>query len=366
MQLMIMSLVLAAGSVIQPASKPPTTGGPAPAVVSVEDPLEFKSDTLVPSWATKAADRNAALAYLSADNNLPRTLGEALAEIDWDKVPTAPGGEIPEPFAKASKVFSEGCEQSVRTMLIASTRERCDFELEYEGGVSMLMPHLGRMRQLARTLRFDARQEFLAGRPGQAAERVAAMYRMAAHVSNDRILISSLVSNAIAALATEEARVLAASGTLQAKDAEVLRAAIGRVLTSDPFRGKEAMMTERDLLLNWLRLAMNRGEKSAEAVMGLLAGTDTPGLVQELRDLKGEALDREIARAQEGYDEVLAAWGTPDASAKFQVINSRVLKGEFGVVARVAMPSFEKAYINIEKQVKELGELDQKFAAISK
>jgi hypothetical protein len=331
MQLMIMSLVLAAGSVIQPASKPPTTGGPAPAVVSVEDPLEFKSDTLVPSWATKAADRNAALAYLSADNNLPRTLGEALAEIDWDKVPTAPGGEIPEPFAKASKVFSEGCEQSVRTMLIASTRERCDFELEYEGGVSMLMPHLGRMRQLARTL-----------------------------------LISSLVSNAIAALATEEARVLAASGTLQAKDAEVLRAAIGRVLTSDPFRGREAMMTERDLFLNWLRLAMNRGEKFAEAVMGLLAGTDTPGLVQELRDLKGEALDREIARAQEGYDEILAAWGTPDASAKFQVINSRVLKGEFGVVARVAMPSFEKAYINIEKQVKELGELDQKFAAISK
>jgi hypothetical protein len=189
---------------------------------------------------------------------------------------------------------------------------------------------------------------------------------MAAHVSNDRILISSLVSNAIAALATEEARVLAASGTLQAKDAEVLRAAIGRVLTSDPFRGREAMMTERDLFLNWLRLAMNRGEKFAEAVMGLLAGTDTPGLVQELRDLKGEALDREIARAQEGYDEILAAWGTPDASAKFQVINSRVLKGEFGVVARVAMPSFEKAYINIEKQVKELGELDQKFAAISK
>lgn len=365
MQLMIMSLVLAAGSVIQPASKPPA-GGPAPAAVSVEDPLEFKSDTLVPSWATKAKDRNAALGYLSADNNLPRTLGEAIAEIDWDKVPTAPGGEIPEAFAKASKILADGCLPAVNTLLTASGRERCDFELEYEGGVGMLMPHLGRMRQLARTLRFIARQELLADRPDKAAEHVAAMYRMAAHVSNDRILISSLVSNAIAALATEEARVLAASGGLSAKDAEVLRAAIGRVLTSDPFRGKEAMTTERDLFLNWLRLAMNRGGQSAEAVVELLGSGDNSGLVQELRELKGEALDREIARAQEGYDEVLAAWGTPDAAAKFQVINARVLKGEFGVVARVAMPSFEKAYLNIEKQVKQFAELDEKLAAIGK
>lgn len=368
---LIASLILAAGSVIhagtiQPAGTPPTSRGSALTDISVDDALNFKSDTLIPDWATKPKDRNAALGYLSADTNLPRQLGQAIQDIDWDKVPTSAGGEIPESFAKAAKVYADGCAAAVETALLASTRDRCDFELEYEGGVAMLMPHLGRMRHLTRTLRFDARQELIAGRPAKAAARVGAMFRMAAHVSNDRILISTLVSNAISAMATQEAEVLVASGSLGADDAASLRAAIARVRTEDPFQGRAALTTERDLFLRWLRLAMNRGEHAAQAVVGMLGNADHPEIARELRDLSAEALEREIARAQEGYDEVLAAWGTVDSAAKLQVINARVEKGDFGIIARLAMPSFQKAWTNVEKQLKDLAELDRKLAAIGK
>jgi len=378
MNTLIASLVLAAGTVLQPGGTPPVQPAGGQTVEGFEidlgeaELLSFRDPSLVPSWATKPEDRNAAIGYLTAQSNIPKLLMEAIGEIDWDKVPTS--GEAPESFAKALKLLREGGELAVESCLAASSREKCDFELAYEGGISMLMPHLGMTRTLARLLRFDARAQLIEGHADKAAQRVAAMFRMGRHVTNDRVFISTLVGNAISSLATQEALVLVNTGKLTPADAALLRGAIARVVKDDPFNGKASLVMERDLFLKWFEVAMSRGEATAKAAAAMYSDPSDKmysdpsdkEMQSHLKGLKGESLTREIARAREGYDEVIAAWGTPDTTAKLIAINSRLERGDFGVIARVAMSAFTKSWTNVEKQLKDLAELDELLAAITK
>jgi hypothetical protein len=370
MNTLIACLVLAAGTVLQPGGG----GGTPPAQPANGQPVEgfeidlgdaellnFKDPSLIPSWATKPENRNAALGYLTAQSNLPKLLSDAISEIEWDKVPTS--GEAPEAFTKAAKILRDAGEQAIEDCLAASSREKCDFELSYEGGVSMLMPHLGMTRNLARVLRFDARDQLLQGHADKAAQRVAALFRMGRHVTNDRILISTLVGYSISTLATQEARVLVNSGKLSPADVALLRGAIANIVKDDPFNGKASLVMERDLFLKWFEVAISRGDATAKAAVAMYSDSETKS---HLKGLKGESLTREIGLAREGYDEIIAAWGTPDTTAKLIAINARLEKGEFGVIARVAMPAFTKAWTNVEKQLKDLAELDALLAAIAK
>jgi hypothetical protein len=171
------------------------------------------------------------------------------------------------------------------------------------------------------------------------------------------------VSVAITSLAAEEAAVLLDSGTLTPFDAALLRDAIAAVNTGG-FRAKDALTMERDLFLHWFKLAMNKGDDAALAAATMLAPPEDKDLARRVRALQGEALDRELARAREAYDEVLAAWGTPDTQAKLAVIGERLHKGDFGVIARISMPAFAKAWTSVEKVTKTLKDLDQRLSEI--
>jgi hypothetical protein len=358
MHTLIAVLTLAAGTILQPPSSPQAAADP-----SAQEILNFKDASLIPDWATKPADRNAAIAYLTARASLPKPAEDALMAVEWDKAPKKPGEPPHDTLDAAVKALREGGQPAVNLCLAAAEMSRCDFELAYEGGVSMLMPHLSMTRMLARALRLDARAHLLANRPDLAAMSLRAMFRMSAHVSNDRILISTLVSVAITSLAAEEAAVLLDSGMLTPFDAALLRDAIAAA-NAGGFRAKDALTMERDLFLHWFKLAMNKGDDAALAAAAMLAPSEDKDLARRVRTLKGEALDRELARAREAYDEVLSAWGTVDTQAKLAVIDERLKKGDFGFIARISMPSFNKAWTSIEKLTKTLADLDGRLAQI--
>jgi hypothetical protein len=370
MHTLLAALVLAAGTVLQPASTPPASRGSAltdpPKELAKDEVLGFTDASLLPDWATKPADRNAAVAYLTAHNSLPKGFIDTLMAVEWDKAPKKPGEASDDSFDAAVKALREGGQPSLDLCLSAAALVKCDFELSYEAGVGMLMPHLSMTRALARTLRLDARAHLLDHRPDLAAKRLAAMFAMSAHVANDRVLISTLVSVAIASLAAEEATVLLDAGTLAPADAANLRAAIAAV-TSSGFRAKDALTTERDLFLAWFKLAMNKGDDAAHDLTAMLVNVEDRDLARRVRALQGEALDRELARAREAYDEVLAAWGTPpspDTPAKLAVLEQRLHKGDFGMIARISMPSFNKAWTSLDKVSQSLTTLDQRLAEI--
>ena len=358
-------LVLAAGSFlpVQPAGTPPQ-GQPE---ASAQDILDFTDSRLVPAWAVKPEDRNAAIIYLKATMDFPRETRTEVNDLNWDDVgSTTDPAKLPTAFTAASKKLREGSMLWITLCVEASKLKKYDIENGYEGGVGMLLPHLSHMRALARAMRVEARQLAVEGKRDEAARLVATMIRMSRQVPNDRVLISSLVGLAIGKVGVAEGNALLGSGGLGDAARDDLRQAIASVLTDDPYQLRAAMESERDLFLEWFRLAVVRSPKAPDAVAGLLGQQADPAVVAKIRELKGAALDAEIARAREAYDEVIRGWKSPDAQAALAGISRRVEQGDFGLIARIAMPSFNVGWKNSDQAVADLKALDARLAGEAK
>lgn len=364
MHALVAALVLAAGSLapIQPAA-------PAPAAqpakqVPAQDLLEFTDASLIPAWAVKPADRNAALGYLKALADFPREAREVIGDVNWDQIgATMDPAKMPEAYTKALTALHAGGTQWIRTCVEASTRPRCDFENSYEGGVGMLLPHLSYARTLARGLRVEARSLAIEGKRDEAARIVAATIRMSRHVTHDKILISTLVGVAIGRQGASEAAALLDAGPLGEASKADLRAALAYALTDDPFFGKASLETERDMFLEWFKIAVQKSDQAPRLIAALLGQTERPETAQRIAALKGDKLDAEIARAREAYDEVLRAWGTTDASAKLATISRRIEQGDFGLIAQITMPSFNRSWTSCSETTQTFRDLDARLAA---
>ncbi|MEQ9096728.1 MAG: hypothetical protein RIE32_10745 [Phycisphaerales bacterium] len=89
----------------------------------------------------------------------------------------------------------------------ASRMTECDWGLPEQTGVDTLLPHLGKVRALARVLNVDARRLAAAGDGDRASRRVAGLVRMARHTAEDGAdsIIEWLVGIAVLAFAADAA-----------------------------------------------------------------------------------------------------------------------------------------------------------------
>jgi hypothetical protein len=71
--------------------------------------------------------------------------------------------------------------------------EHCDWGLNYDDGIGMLLPHLTRSRDLARLAALHARSEYARGNRGALPANATAMMTLARHVGRDPIMICLLV-----------------------------------------------------------------------------------------------------------------------------------------------------------------------------
>jgi hypothetical protein len=102
-------------------------------------------------------------------------------------------------------------------LLQAAARPDCNFDRDYgRPSISMLVPELGPLRSAAYLLALDAVCRAADKDYAGAIEDVNAMFRMAAHVGNDPILISMLVSITIEGTAIDTLRHVLASGHIPA------------------------------------------------------------------------------------------------------------------------------------------------------
>jgi hypothetical protein len=76
-------------------------------------------------------------------------------------------------------------------------RRLCDWGLDYNDGISLLLPHLEKGRTLARIAALDARRAFAEGQPGVAGRRAGDMMALARQMGSDYTLISTLVCCAV-------------------------------------------------------------------------------------------------------------------------------------------------------------------------
>ena len=66
-----------------------------------------------------------------------------MSAVGYDKA------KVPEAFTKAAELIRTKGEGTVGELLEASRMKKCDFELSYEKGFMMLLPHLSKIEQRA-------------------------------------------------------------------------------------------------------------------------------------------------------------------------------------------------------------------------
>ncbi|MBO0701131.1 MAG: hypothetical protein J2P46_22230 [Zavarzinella sp.] len=146
--------------------------------------------------AAQAPSTNAAMKYWQAFGLLPALDKdqEKIAE-EWSKVP----------LDAAAKKVIEQSHNSVEYLHRGAKLDRCDWTLDYEDGIWLVLPHLGKARTLARLAALTARSEFERGDAKAGWGHVMDMLRLARHVEVDPIMINQLVGYAIEATAIDAA-----------------------------------------------------------------------------------------------------------------------------------------------------------------
>ena len=257
------------------------------------------------------------------------------------------------PSAEYAKTLTEN--QGVIRQLLRATRIReCDWGVEYSQGFGALMPHLGKLRAATRVLAADSRRLAADGKVEDAAERVAAIFRMARHAAQDPVLISSLVGLAIHNAGKAELEWLATNGHLSDAGRKNIGDAVEQIPASDPFRFHDAIKMERDIALEWIKKEFT-GPAAGRRFLEQFAmpANDDDAAAAEVGKYNAEQLAEGVDMMRPAYDEAIAAWGKPDAVERLRAIEGRVNSGEFGPVAKLMFPALNRSHEAYERGIKD-------------
>jgi hypothetical protein len=127
---------------------------------------------------------NAALQYWQAFSQMP-TPSEAQKKLVED-LTSDPRDPEAEKLLAASQT-------SLMYLHRGAALARCDWGLEYNDGISMLMPHLAKARDLARLAALDARRAFQRGNWKAARRDATSIMVLARHIGRDPVMINLLV-----------------------------------------------------------------------------------------------------------------------------------------------------------------------------
>jgi hypothetical protein len=190
---------------------------------------------------------NAALQYWQAFALSPALDAKQEKRLaDWSK----------EPFDAAALKLIAASEESRRYLLRGAKLRACNWGLDYEDGIGLLLPHLNRARELARLAALHARHELEQGHVDAAADDASAILGLARHVGSVPIAISILVSytieeNAVDLLAAYLPQMQAlAPGIVSTYDALPPAATLQRAY----------LTMEKELTLRWLVKKMRDAE----------------------------------------------------------------------------------------------------------
>lgn len=264
------------------------------------------------------SDQNAALRYWRAFELGDSDSSRVIAEYTPD-----PQAEQWLPTDELVKALAQQQER-IEALIEATRFEHCDFGVDYDDGPYVLLPHLNKLRSSALLLLLDGRMHAHQGDVDAAVERCAAVYRMAEHISREKVLISSLVSLAIFAVADDFVAELDSAGKLTDAHRQTLANALGRFRTVDPFGMKTALAGERDLMANWMRRVLaddglEGGIDLALALFDYEAHEMDQAREEIARRIPDEATaERMIAAFEQFYTLMLHAWDQPDALTKLE------------------------------------------------
>jgi hypothetical protein len=145
---------------------------------------------------TPKGNTNAAIKYWQAFGLMPTpTKDQETILHDWEKVSLD---------AAAQKLIDQS-KNSLDYLHRATKLDKCDWGLDYDDGIRMLLPHAGKARTLAQLAALRARSEFEKGDTKAGVADVVTILNLARHVQTDPMPIDQLVAYAIEAMAYQAA-----------------------------------------------------------------------------------------------------------------------------------------------------------------
>ncbi len=235
----------------------------------------------------------------------------------------------------------------IANLLRGSQAPECDFGIEWSQGIGTLLPHLGKARGTCRILGSDARRCVAEGKLDEAAERVAACYRIARHVAHDGIMISGLVSVAMAANADSQVNALMNGTHLTVAGKELLLAEGRKLTVPDAFGMKKGIEGERRWTCDWLR-SFSTGKMAgmlvADQIVPLVAREDDQTLVSMIGKMDEASVNAELGLNVKYYQDVLNVWEAADALDQLIEIEAKMRRGEYGTISMVVSPAVSKGY----------------------
>lgn len=265
----------------------------------------------------------------------------------WDVLAEYQGG-TPSPEVRG---VLQRAQPALADLQRAANQSYSDFGLDFNDGVFMLIPHLGGMRQLTRLAAADARVRIADGDGSGAAAEIAAMCRMADHVSSDHVMISSLVSAAVFSLTGGVMDGGYDGAVFSTADSALLLTTMQSFDQRDPFSAIDAMVGEQMMSMQTIRNALAAGDP-----MGFREIASVYGLDGEQQDhisaMDGAALERELGNYSRVMDRYIVAFSMEDPeAAKIEIarLDAACQNGEFGVMAAVLAPALGTCYEALDK-----------------
>lgn len=299
-----------------------------------------------PAGYIEPQKRNAALVYWQGWSLIAPDVKNALADIKWDALDKVYAtAALPKEFPAADSDIFQRSGACLESLVAAASMPYCNFEVAHEAGAFALMPHLAHYRSGCRVLRYQARCAWLGGQPDRAATYLAAAIRSASHISHDGVVISGLVAAAGATQGLEEARVLAASGTMTAAAKKAITGAIDTLPANDPAGLAQSITTERDAFLNWIPrhyTGPDAGIKLADELLQISDQSKEDPARQRIIAMDAAALAAACKKASAGYDAMSAAYQAADSIPAIAKVEERIKAGEFGEVFALLAPSVMK------------------------
>lgn len=326
------------------ASAQTAVPGNGPGQAKAADPSPYKTPAV--------KEDNAALEYLTLRDSFdPELLKLASEEFN--------GGEVGWVPTEKLTVLLEENQPLVKRLIAASRMPFCDFGIRYEEGFGALLPHLGHMRTYARMLGCDARRLAAAGKTDEATLRLVTCVRMSAHLTLDRVLISSLVSIAINTLAIQQAELIARDyGMSDSARKQIIATARG-LITDDPFGTRACIQTEKTLAVNSIKpFYQGKGEAAGrELAKQFRLWKIDVDLLKELEQLNEQQIDEQMDLMDRYYATLANLWVAPEAEARLNELEERLAKGEFGLLVRHLAPALSKCRVSTNRGVKDIKDI---------
>lgn len=243
----------------------------------------------------------------------------------------------------------------------------CDWDLNYDDGMGLLLPHLAQMRNVARGLASRASVAVQDGRTRDAIRDYEALAAIAEHAATDDVLISSLVSLAIANLMANEVEHWMRVGRLDATDVTALRDEISTLSRVGAYRTLPALANERATFVPWLeREFAGTDEAGRREFLGDLGmGGDDDNPLLEIGDAE---LPEMLAGLDEAYvdaiDVVEVAFEDPELGDEAMAAwEAELIDGAYGEMARQLVPAFTRVVAATRRGANEVAKLNDALNA---